>query len=273
MKILVLGGHGMAGHVIVDHMKRCGHQVLYTVRKEDTEGIPLDVRNLGSVKKVLRAHKADVVINATGLLNEYAEAHIKEAIQVNSLLPHVLVEMVDEYGGKFIHISTDCVFSGEKGNYTEHDIKDGTSVYSKSKALGEMKTSPHLTIRTSIIGPELKKDGIGLLHWFLQQSGQIRGYQNVFWNGVTTLELAKAIQAFMMDDVSGLYHLSSDQRISKYELLRLFKDIFKRDEVEIIPAAEPVHDKTLIHTRSDYKYTVPGYGEMLNELLEWMKGR
>jgi dTDP-4-dehydrorhamnose reductase len=273
MKILVLGGHGMAGHVIVDHMKRCGHQVLYSVRKEDPEGILLDVRDLQNVRKVLVEQKADIVINATGLLNEYAETHVMEAIQVNSLLPHTLVEIVDEYGGKLIHISTDCVFSGDRGRYAEADIKDGTNVYSKSKALGEIEDLPHLTVRTSIIGPELKMNGIGLLHWFLQQSGKIYGYQNVYWNGVTTLELAKAIQSFIKDDVSGLYHLSSVQRISKYELLLLFKEIFKHDDVDITPVTEPVHDKTLIHTRKDYKYSVPCYKEMLIELREWMKGR
>jgi dTDP-4-dehydrorhamnose reductase len=273
MKILVLGGHGMAGHVIVDHMKRCGHQVLYSVRKEDPEGILLDVRDLQGVRKVLVEQKADIVINATGLLNNYAETHVMEAIQVNSLLPHALVGMVNEYGGKLIHISTDCVFSGEKGGYTEHHVKDGTNVYSKSKALGEIEVPPHLTVRTSIIGPELKKNGIGLLHWFLQQSGKINGYQNVFWNGVTTLELAKAIQSFISDDVSGLYHLSAFQRISKYDLLLLIKEIFRHDRVEIMPVTEPVHDKTLIHTRQDYKYSVPSYKEMLYELRDWMKVR
>ncbi len=271
-KILVLGGHGMAGHVIVDYMKQSGHQVLYSVRKEDTKGILLDVRNLESVRKVLNEHKADIVINATGLLNQYAETHVMEAIQVNSLLPHSLVEMVNEYGGKLIHISTDCVFSGEKGSYAEHHTKDGTNVYSKSKALGEIEVLPHLTVRTSIIGPELKMNGIGLLHWFLKQNGSVNGYENVYWNGVTTLELAKAIQAFIMDNVAGLYHLSAEQKISKYDLLLLFKEIFRQDEVDIIPVKEPVHDKTLIHTRNDYKYSVPSYKEMLYELRDWMKG-
>ncbi|OXS56031.1 dTDP-4-dehydrorhamnose reductase [Bacillus sp. V-88] len=270
MKILVLGGHGMAGHVIVDHLKRSGHQVIYTVRKEDSLGIRLDVRNLESVRKVLKGHKADIVINATGLLNEYAETHVMEAVQVNSLLPHALKEMVNEFGGKLIHISTDCVFSGGKGRYSENDTKDGTNIYSKSKSLGEIEAPPHLTVRTSIIGPELKKDGIGLLHWFLQQKGTINGYQNVFWNGVTTLELAKAIQSFITDDISGLYHLCVDQRISKYDLLTLFKEIFRHDEVDITPVKEPVHDKTLLHTRKDYKYAVPSYREMLIELRDWM---
>lgn len=271
MNILVLGGHGMAGHVIVEYLRRCGHHVLYTVRKEDNKGILLDVRDLENVRKVVLEHKVEIVINATGLLNDYAETHVKEAIRVNSLLPHSLMDMVNEYGGKLVHISTDCVFSGDKGQYTENDRKDGWNVYSQSKSLGEIETPPHLTVRTSIIGPELKEDGIGLLHWFLQQSGSIKGYKNVFWNGVTTLELAKAIQALIVENISGIYHLSVDEKISKFELLLLFKEIFKHDDVDIFPVEEPKHDKTLVHTRTDYKFPVKGYREMLNELRDWMK--
>ncbi|KPL58836.1 dTDP-4-dehydrorhamnose reductase family protein [Rossellomorea vietnamensis] len=273
MKILVLGGQGMAGHVIVDHMRRCGHEVLYTIRNQDLEGIQLDVRDLERVKIVLLETKPDIVINATGLLNENAATHVMESIQVNSLLPHALIEMLSGFNGKLIHISTDCVFSGEKGKYTEQDIKDGTNIYSKSKSLGEVEADPHLTVRTSIIGPELKKNGIGLLHWFLQQKGRIEGYQNVFWNGVTTLELAKAIESLISHKVSGLYHLSNDQKISKYDLLLLIKETFSHEGVDIEPVSEPVHDKTLVHTRTDFKYPVPSYKEMLIELRDWMRER
>ncbi|BCB03448.1 NAD(P)-dependent oxidoreductase [Bacillus sp. KH172YL63] len=263
----------MAGHVIVDYLQGRGHQVSYSVRKKDLKGIELDVRNLGRVREVLLAERSDIVINATGLLNDYAEAHVKESIEVNALLPHALVDIVNEYGGKLIHISTDCVFSGNRGKYTEQDVKDGSNIYSKTKSLGEIQSSPHLTIRTSIIGPELKDDGIGLLHWFLRQQGEIYGYQNVYWNGVTTLELAKAIEDLINEGISGLYHLSADKGISKYELLVLFKETFQKYEVEIIPVPEPVHDKTLIHTRSDYKYPVKDYKKMLQELHEWMEGK
>jgi dTDP-4-dehydrorhamnose reductase len=271
MKVFVLGGQGMAGHVIVDYMKRCGYEVLYSVRNDDSEGITLDVRNLESVNEVLMKYKAEIVINATGLLNGNAESHVMEAIQVNSLLPHALVKTVNKYGGKLIHISTDCVFSGRKGEYKELDPKDGLNVYSKTKSLGEIDEFPHLTIRTSIIGPEIKKNGIGLLHWFIQQTGRIEGYQNAYWNGVTTLELAKAIQDFIIQNISGIYHLSVDQKISKYDLLLLFKEVFHKNEVEIIPVQEPIIDKTLIHTRDDYKYPVKPYREMIIELYEWME--
>jgi dTDP-4-dehydrorhamnose reductase len=272
MKILVLGGQGMAGHVIAGYLKQKGHDILYTVRKEDPEGIRLDVRNLVKVRDLILKEKPEILINAVGLLNEHAEKHVMDAIKVNSLLPHALTEILDEYGGKLIHISTDCVFSGENGGYTEQSERDGTTVYSKSKALGEVDSPPHLTVRTSIIGPELKEDGIGLLGWFLKQSGTIYGYENVYWNGVTTLELAKAINHFIMDGVTGLYHLCANEKISKYELLKLFQEIFGAKDIKLVPVKEPVHDRTLIQTRKDYFYPVKGYRDMLEELNEWMTG-
>ncbi|NQD64942.1 SDR family oxidoreductase [Bacillus haikouensis] len=270
MKILVLGGHGMAGHVLVDYLQSRGHQVKFTLRNSDGVGIGLDVRDLEKVKKIILQEKPGVLINAVGILNNTAEKNVQDAIIVNSLLPHVLAETLNEYGGKLIHVSTDCVFSGEKGGYTENDVKDGTNVYSKTKSLGEVTSVPHLTVRTSIIGPELKQNGIGLLHWFSKQEGEIKGYENVYWNGVTTLELSKAIEMLIIDGVSGLYQLCSKEKISKYHLLLLFKEIFDRKNVNITAVKEPKHDRTLIHTRNDYYYPVKDYSEMLKELSDWM---
>jgi dTDP-4-dehydrorhamnose reductase len=271
MKILVLGGQGMAGHVMTDYMINKGHSVMYTIRgKDDPKGISLDVRDLDKVKEVILDCTPDIVINAVGLLNENAENHVIDAVKVNSLLPHFIVDVLDSYGGKLIHISTDCVFSGEKGSYTEEDHTNGYNVYSKSKALGEVRKSPHLTVRTSIIGPELKENGIGLLQWFLKQNGTIKGFEQVYWNGVTTLELAKAIDKLIENNVSGLYHLCTDGRISKYQLLLLFKKTFKKKDVTIIPSSLPSHDRSLVYTRKDYKYGVKDYPAMLKELYEWM---
>ncbi|UTE75474.1 SDR family oxidoreductase [Rossellomorea sp. KS-H15a] len=270
MKILVLGGQGMAGHVIVKYLQLIGHEIIYTVRRDDEKGIFLDVRDLASVRKLILDLKPDIVINAVGLLNEHAEKNMIDTIKINSLLPHEIAGVLNGYGGKLIHISTDCVFSGEKGSYTEQSVKDGHTIYAKSKALGEVDDPAHLTVRTSIIGPETKENGIGLMHWFFKQSGIVNGYKNVFWNGVTTLELAKAIHQFMVDDVTGLYHLSSIKKISKYELLLLFKDVFDVENIEVHPVYEPVHDRSLVHIRKDYLYPVKGYREMLEELKEWM---
>ncbi len=273
MKMLVLGGKGMAGHVIVKYFQlQPSWNVYYTSRDDrDKDGIYLNVLMQSRLEQLIDSLKPDVVVNAIGLLNEKAEENRAAAFQVNSLLPHQLAKLTERYGGKLIHISTDCVFSGEKGDYTETDPIDGISVYAKTKALGEVISDRHLTIRTSIIGPEVKENGIGLFLWFMNQTGEIKGYKNMMWNGVTTLELAKAIDELLKRDINGLYHLASEDKISKYDLLKLIQEIFEKRDVVIKADEEIVMDRTIRNTRMDVNYLVPSYKEMLIELEKWMR--
>lgn len=274
MTVLVLGGHGMAGHIITEYLRLQGTDDIWcTVREaegEDPRALQLDVMDEQRLTDVLLQVKPRVVINAVGLLNEDADHRQVNAIYVNSLLPHMLAQLGDIHGFQLIHISTDCVFSGRRGDYTEQDEADGKTVYARTKFLGEIHQAPHLTIRTSIIGPELKKDGIGLFHWFMQQEGDIRGYERVYWSGVTTLELAKAILWLMERDLSGLVHLTSPRKISKLKLLALFKETFNRDNISIHAYDALSSDKSLINTRQDFTYQVPSYREMLLEMRVWM---
>ncbi|MTH52045.1 sugar nucleotide-binding protein [Bacillus mangrovi] len=272
MNILVLGGAGMAGHVIKDYFGSIpAFRVTYTTRDwTDTKGIYLNISNAHAIEEIIVAIKPDLVINCIGLLNSAAEEQPLAALQANSILPHQLVKLLNRQGGKLIHISTDCVFSGKKGNYSEQDTPDGTSFYAQSKRLGEIYDEPHLTIRTSIIGPERKANGIGLFSWFMKQHGEIKGYEQVFWNGVTTLELAKAIHRLAEADASGLYHLCNPSRISKYSLLKLFQETFNKEDVTILPDSEIVLDRTIVKTRTDMHYDVPSYETMLKELKHWM---
>ncbi|MDP9579595.1 UNVERIFIED_ORG: dTDP-4-dehydrorhamnose reductase [Bacillus sp. 1751] len=272
MKLLILGGTGMAGHVITKYfMLHSNYDVFYTSRDpKDKNGIYLDITDFKRLEDIIESIKPDIIINCIGVLNEHASNNPMHAFQINSLLPHQLAKLIERSQGKLVHISTDCVFSGSKGDYTENDSPDGTSVYAQSKQLGEIIDNKHLTIRTSIIGPELKEDGIGLFLWFMKQQGIIKGYKKVFWNGVTTLELAKAIEFLIENNVTGLYHLHSKKKLSKLTLLELFKEVFQKNNIEIIPDEEVVLDRTLINTRTDFYYTPPGYREMLQELKEWM---
>lgn len=273
MKILVLGGKGMAGHVIVKYLKdqRKSDQILYTSRDSlDHEGFYLDVLNQSELEVLIDKTEPDLVINAIGVLNEDAEKNEQKAFQINALLPHQLATLMNRRGGRVIHISTDCVFSGKKGSYTESDAPDGDSVYARTKAIGEITQAPHLTIRTSIIGPELKGDGIGLFLWFMSQHGEVSGYERVYWNGVTTLELAKVINKLIDEQVEGLIHLHSKNRISKYDLLKLMKETFEKKDVTIIPSNPFFLDRTILNTRQDFQYKVPSYREMLIELNKWM---
>lgn len=274
MKVLILGGTGMAGHMIKGYFekKTDEYEVYYTTRlPDDSRGIYLDVTDTNKLEEVIAKLRPEITINCIGILNETAEKYPKLAFQVNSVLPHQIAKLTERYNGKLIHISTDCVFSGNKGDYTEVDQPDGTSFYAQSKQLGEIISNKHLTIRTSIIGPEKKDNGIGLFLWFMKQTGQIKGYKRVYWNGVTTLELAKVIHSMIRNEVTGLYHLGSVQKVSKYELLTIFKDVFNKKDVEIIADSKITLDRTIKSTRSDYNYQIPTYIEMMKELRSWME--
>jgi dTDP-4-dehydrorhamnose reductase len=273
MKILVIGGNGMAGHMIVNYLKkRSQYQLYYTSRKQtDQNGIKLDVKNHARLQAIIDVLSPHIVINCAGILNDEATRSPLNAIHVNSLLPHFLAKTIEKKGGKLVHISTDCVFSGKKGDYTEHDFTDGTTMYARTKALGEINDSKHVTVRTSIIGPEIRANGIGLFKWFLQQEGMIKGYEKVVWNGVTTLELAKAIEKMIEHGITGLYHLTAPDKVSKCKLLELMKNVFLKEDVTIVPDSAIVLDRTLKNTRTDFHYSCPDYLSMLIDLKAWMR--
>jgi dTDP-4-dehydrorhamnose reductase len=228
MKILILGGQGMAGHIMTEYfMDKPQYEVNYTSRDaDDKKSIYLDATDFKRVEETIERLKPDIIINCVGILNEHAANNPLLAFQVNSLLPHQLAKFIERQHGKLIHISTDCVFSGLKGEYTEDDFPDGTSVYAQSKQLGEIINNKHLTIRTSIIGPEMKEDGIGLFLWFMKQTGKIKGYKNVLWNGVTTLELAKATEELITHQITGLYQLGSEQKNFKVFIIKIDSGCF-----------------------------------------------
>ncbi len=273
--ILLLGSRGMAGHMILKYLRAQGIGVDDIARNNDhsAPAYRMDVTDTSELKRIIEQKRYEVVINCVGVLNHSASEYPDESIFLNSYLPHFLAKQVQAYGGRLIHISTDCVFSGQKGGYTEHDHKDGDSMYALTKSLGEVNSGNHLTIRTSIIGPELKTNGIGLLNWFLHQEGIINGYTRAFWSGVTTLELAKAI-VWLLDrpEISGIVHLTNNEKISKYELLELFYRKIGNGKIDgIQPFEGYTTDKSLLNTRKDMQYAVPDYEQMVDELSQWMK--
>lgn len=273
-KILVLGSKGMAGHVVLHYLLERGLRV-HDVARDHQFFEPkwcLDVRDLTTLGKVIEENGYTHVVNCVGVLNQAVDNNPAEGILLNSYLPHFLATTLDKVGGRLIHISTDCVFSGEKGNYTENDRKDGYTLYAQTKSVGEVTYGDHLTIRTSIIGPELKQNGIGLMHWFLQQQGNIKGYTNAYWSGVTTLELAKTIfWDLEQQQLKGLIHLTNNKKISKYKLLGLLQQEIGNDKITgIDPYPDYYTDKSLVNTRADMSYLVPDYPKMLAELKDWI---
>lgn len=270
-KILVIGIRGMAGHVIYNYLKKTGQFNIFGVARNITETereISLDVSDTKKLIDIIKVNNFDYVVNCIGILNRDAEDNPSKAIWFNSYFPHFLEQTTKASRTKVIHISTDCVFNGRKGNYAETDVKDGFGFYAQSKALGELENNKDLTIRTSIIGPELNKNGIGLFHWFMNQTGEINGYTSAVWSGVTTLQLAKAIAFVAERPISGLVHLTNGEPINKHDLLSLFKEIWNTD-VKINAYEGKVIDKSL-QKSSRFDYTIPSYNEMLEEQYVWM---
>lgn len=274
MKLLVIGATGMAGHLITTYLKEQHHEVATLARSHpfDSNTHLIDLNDITLLKDYLNNHTFDAVINCAGILIQAAEKDKASAIQINSYFPHFLENFYAHSNTRVIHLSTDCVFSGIQGFYTESSICDGTLFYDRTKALGEIINEKDLTFRMSIIGPDLSPKGVGLLNWFLLQKGPIKGYKNVQWNGITTLTLAEAIHHALTQNLVGLYHLVPSESISKYDLLLLFQKYFHKGDVVISPCETPISNKVLINTRKDFNYQVPNYEVMVEMLYHWIKG-
>lgn len=272
-KILLFGATGMAGHMAYYYLQKTGRydiiNVVYRTKLTD-DSIVVDVTNKEAVENVIRETCPDIILNCIGVLIKGSKEHPDNAILINAWFPHLLKRLSDQVNAKLIHISTDCVFSGKKGSYTEDDFRDADDVYGRSKALGEIVNNKDLTIRTSIIGPELKSNGEGLFHWFMQQKGEIYGYQTAIWGGVTTLELAKAVDKTIEQNVTGLVQLSNGLGISKYDLLHLFRNIWSRQDITILSFNGNGIDKSISKSMK-FDYVVPSYEDMLKEQYDWMK--
>lgn len=196
MRVLVFGGAGMAGHMVAAELA-ADHAVWATVRRDGDLALPgvkpiggIDVRSMEQVRLALDVSEADVLVNCAGVVKQRPVDAV-ETLEVNSLFPHRLADLARERGAAVIHLSTDCVFSGRRGGYTEADVPDPPDFYGVSKLAGEL-TETGLTLRTSIIGLELQHK-TSLVEWALSQAGSIRGYTRALFTGVTTKELARVI--------------------------------------------------------------------------------
>ncbi|WP_427108030.1 SDR family oxidoreductase [Lysinibacillus xylanilyticus] len=272
MKFLVLGATGMAGHTISLYLYSQGHDVTTYSRTTFSYGknITGDITDSNFLRTLLLDYDYDVVVNCIGVLNDACDTDREKSIYLNSYLPHAIVSLLKNRKTKFIHLSTDCVFSGKTAPYREKSLRDGESFYDRTKGLGEIESTQHLTFRNSIIGPDMKEDGIGLFNWFMKQHDTINGYTGAIWTGVTTLTLAKAIERAAIEGTTGLYHLVNNSSISKFDLLQLFNTHFKENKVVILPYQLVKIDKTLVNTRKDFSFIVPSYEEMILEMKNWI---
>jgi len=271
-KILVTGSSGLIGHQVYNYLKKFSGFTLFGLsltRKLEEENVLLDMRNEKDLDAYILEIKPDYIINCAGILIEGSQKDPASAIFLNAYMPHHLERIADRVGAKLIHISTDCVFSGKKGHYSETDEKDGTTIYARTKGLGEIINSKHLTLRTSVVGPELKTDGEELFHWFMSQKGKINGYVKSIWSGVTTIELAKAVKRAIDNGTTGLYHITNGIPVTKYDLLNLFRKYAGRS-VEIVPVDGIVSDKSFIDSRKEFDYVIPSYETMVKEMFEFI---
>lgn len=270
----MLGASGMLGHVVAIYLREQGYLVDTVVNsgRFDRESSRVDLMDKGAFESFLDDRKSiyDYVLNAAGILVKLSDDRKDLASYINGYLPHQLEYFFRDTPTKIIHYSTDCVFSGKNGPYTEDAFKDGELFYDKSKALGEIINDKDLTFRQSIIGPDLNEKGIGLFNWFMSQRDEVNGFSSAIWNGITTIELAKATKDAIEQGLTGLYQLTPPENINKYELLKLFNSTFNRGITIHEDARSMDINKTLINSRTDFDHHISDYPMMIAEMKDWI---
>jgi dTDP-4-dehydrorhamnose reductase len=278
MRVLIIGGTGMLGHKLCQLLSE-SHETFATFRREVPD-VPavfgriqklhgVDVLDFETVRRTVADVQPDVVVNSAGIVKQHPVARDPiRSITVNSLFPHQLSALCQSQGALLIHISTDCVFSGETGLYTEDNLPDPVDLYGRSKLLGEVGGPSALTLRTSIIGRELDSS-LGLVEWFLGQRGRhVSGYTNAIFSGLTTAALGRVIERLITGNtkIRGLWHVSAAP-ISKHELLVALNERFGA-AVSIEPDPTVKCDRSLVSDRfcSATGLTPPTWTEMINEL-------
>jgi dTDP-4-dehydrorhamnose reductase len=282
VRVLVLGGDGMLGHQLLSglrdqhHIRVTLHQPLAAYGGFDLfspantiDGV--DARDPERLAAVIASVAPQAVINCIGIVKQRRDAKSPiPSLEINALLPHRLLAMCRAAGARLIHFSTDCVFSGRKGDYRESDTPDPVDLYGRTKLLGEVEDAPGLTLRTSIIGPELTRK-TGLIEWFLAQRGAVRGFTRAIYTGVTTLEMSRLVSRILAHhpDMHGVWHVASAP-ISKYDLLVDLSKKLGRSDVQIAPDDGFACDRSLNADRftAATGYRAPAWDEMLTELAD-----
>ncbi len=261
-RLLILGANGMLGGSLFRYFESLGsYEVLGTVRSDASKGglvnqgfsknivSGVDFLDLTRLKEIVADFKPDLLLNCIGVIKQVDDARLPiRLIELNSLLPHRLAELCSQNGCRLIHFSTDCVFAGDRGNYLEADAPDASDLYGRSKALGEVDYDNHLTLRTSLIGHELRA-GVSLIDWFLKQKGVVKGYANAVFSGVPTVFLAEVLDRYILSsEIKGLFHLGV-KPIDKYQLLELVKRNYNVDVV-----LEAYHDMKIDRSLNSKKF-------------------
>jgi dTDP-4-dehydrorhamnose reductase len=278
IKVTILGSQGMLGHMLFHYLKEQDKYELIPLSRKD-----IDLKNKFdciNLCEFLQDKNIDYIINCMGVLVKQSDFDYDMAQLINTELPHLLESSFKDTYTQIIHISTDCVFNGNKPypqTYNEFDVPDETNNYGLSKSLGEIENKKDLTIRTSIISIELKNNGTGLFEWFMKQKDECFGYINHYWNGLTCLELSKIIEKIIKIDNSKIYGIKHiytlEKVISKYELLCLIDEVFNK-KIKIIPLKnEKTINKSLCSNKIqniEIFREILSYRDQLKELKKWI---
>lgn len=284
MKLLIIGAAGMLGHKLFQRLKERFPETCATaledIRKPPFDKVPflqgddvisnVNVTDFDRLEAILKDIKPDYIVNCVGIIKQRDTATAAiPSITINSLLPHKLARFASAWGGRVIHFSTDCVFDGRKGNYTEQDPSTAEDLYGKSKYLGEVAAENALTLRTSIIGRELVTHQ-SLLDWFLRQEGQtVRGFTRVIYSGITTNQMANVVTRIVEQHptLSGLYQVVS-KPISKHDLLCGLRDAYNLN-VDIQPDDGPEGDRSMLGNklREATGYISPPWPDLIDDLV------
>ena len=282
MRLLILGGSGMLGHQLWRSL-HSRHDIWVTLRRPAADFAPYhlfdeaksiqvdDITDDATLGQALAQAKPDAVINCVGLIKQRDEASDEAlTVRVNAEFPHRLAKRCGETGARLIHFSTDCVFAGTRGNYTEDDPADATDLYGQSKHRGEVTGPQCVSLRTSVIGHELGTN-LALLDWFISQRSQtINGFKKAIYSGFTTLEMARIVERILTQHaaLSGLWHVASEP-ISKFDLLQLCREKLGWEGI-IEPNDEFVCDRSLNGDRFNEAtgYKPPGWQAMISELAQ-----
>lgn len=283
MNILIVGANGLIGSTVFRVLsENQDWKVFGSIRTEQIKSLFSksntsrlvaggDAESDEALIKLLDQVKPNLVINCAGLTKHRPSSHnMANLISINAVMPHRLAEICKIIGARLIHISTDCVFCGAKGNYKESDVTDSKDSYGKSKALGEVIDSENITIRTSTIGHELKSN-YGLLEWFLSQSGQCTGYRRAIFSGMPTVVFAQVLRDKVIPNpnLTGLYHVAA-QPINKFDLLELLAKMYGKT-IRIVPDEEFAIDRSLNSTNFSLAtgYIAPSWHEMVAKMLSY----
>lgn len=283
--VLIIGSNGMLGNTLFRYLSKSKQYFVYgTIRNQSSEISSqktknnifhdIDIFDLERLEKLLLNLRPDVVLNCTGIVKQSDVIYqIDTTIYVNSYFPHKLNALCQKVSAKLIHFSTDCVFKGDGGSYSEKDKPDATDLYGLSKFMGEDKSCSNLTIRTSIIGHEINRN-LGLLNWFLSQKTKVKGYVNAIFSGLPTIEIAQILDEYILPNYSlfGIYHIGG-LPISKFELLNLIKTEYKSNTI-IEPDYEIIIDRSLNFDKFSQQtgYKAKSWKKLIKDMRRFDRG-